>query len=215
MRANVTMGAVRFELVDTSDANVRVFVETAHRLAKETHATLHSFVRNTLWVSWGTTSFKARPEMSALRFFAGLGKLAAPSASETSASPWVPVDDKASKFPAVRVSGALCSGSANCRLAGGAQKALVIETPPWAEVLDKLLRFAAKRQTLVCPAAMAADVLEVATRTIAAVSVPPEAADSVAHLKPVVDSGRAPYVKVNEVLAEVARRKRRIRRTRP
>ena len=57
------------------------------------------------------------------------------------------------------------------------------------------------------PAAMAADVVEVSTRTIGAVAVPGSARDAAGHLRPVSDAATlqdaAPYVTVKEVLSEV------------
>jgi len=213
VKTKVALASVRFELLDGCDANVKHFVEAAHRVARETQAVLHSFVNNTLIASWGATSGAARPELNALRFFARLGHLARQQqpdedddgAAVTAGFGGAHAPPAALRFPHVAMSGACCVGPATCRLAGGAQQALVVETPAWADVLDRLARFARAHRTFVCPAGIVADVVEVSTRLVGAVAVPAGAADSCvkcATLSAAATDAGAPHVPVAEVLGE-------------
>jgi len=104
----------------------------------------------------------------------------------------------------VALSGACCTGPAISRLTGTTQQALVVETPAWAPMLDRLCDFAERHNTFVCPKSMTRDVVEVATRTIAALTVPTHArGDPVKHLLPVEGPAGGLIVPVAEVLSEV------------
>ena len=197
-KGKIGLARVHFALRSRADPNASRFVEVAHRVANETQAVLHCFVGDVLTVSWGTTGPCSRPEVAALRFFARLTQLVDRSTGavdDSTAGPDLLLDKYAK--PLVHVSGAVCFGPATCRVAGGAQMALVIEAPALTACLDRLAEFGAQRGTFVCHSSAATEAVEVATRKIAALRRPDS--DPAA----ITTADEPTHIAVSEVLQEV------------
>ena len=216
LRPKIALAGVRFVLPDAADATVQAFAERVHRLARETHAVVHSFVSSGLLVSWGAATPVARPELNALRFLLRLksavdnGGLNGSTglASSGGFGLVAPQHHSSGSFggvtppPATRafLAGAASCGPATVRLAGGSQQALVVEAPAWACRLDRLVAYATRHGTVCCDSAAAADVVEVVTQRVGAFRAPPALGDPTSHAATSEDT--APPVEVSELVEE-------------
>jgi hypothetical protein len=153
-------------------AVVNCFVDRVHKIAATTHCAVHSFVGDTVQLSWNAAMRAVQPELKAVRF---LCRLKAAMADD---------DD-------ISIAGAAMHGSATTQFAGtGTVQALAVSMP-WRTALDVLFRFASAHRALVVDGALAA-----ASKTVCAaraVEILAVATD---------DHGGAAEATVHEVLAE-------------
>jgi hypothetical protein len=130
-RANVHLSAA------SRGAVVNCFVDRVHKIAAATHCAVHSFVGDTVQLSWNAAMRAVQPELKAVRF---LCRLKAAMADD---------DD-------VSIAGAAMHGSATTQFAGtGTVQALAVSMP-WRAALDVLFRFASAHRALVVDGALAA-----------------------------------------------------------
>jgi hypothetical protein len=130
---------------------VTKFVDLTHEWAAACHGSLHSFVGDTLQVSWNATHSVAQPEAKAARFMA---KVVTANADPHTASE-------------VAIYGAAFTGRATCEFSGtGRVQALTISMP-WRDTLRRCAAFAVTHKTVVVDGATAhASAFAVETRGI-------------------------------------------------
>jgi hypothetical protein len=138
--ATIALAVVEYVAQDASAATrgaaVSRFVDHAHSIANVTHGALHSFVGDTVQLSWNAAMRVAQPEVKAVRF---LCRLATAMAND----------------PGVVVSGAAMCGKATTQFAGtGKVQALAIAVP-WRAALQACHAVARPAQTFVVCGALA------------------------------------------------------------
>jgi hypothetical protein len=114
------------------------FVECAHQLAAATHCALHTFVGDTVQLSWNAATRAAQPEVKAVRFLIRL------------AAAVMTIDD-------IVATGAAMSGNATTQIAGTERVKALAVSIPWRRVLTGLATFARRNSTFVVDEATAAE----------------------------------------------------------
>jgi hypothetical protein len=114
------------------------FAECVHQVAATTHCALHSFVGDTVQLSWNAATRAAQPEVKAVRFLIRLAAAVAP-------------------IDGIVVSGAAMSGKATTQFAGTERVKAFAVSIPWRNALSGLTTFARKHRTFVVDEATAAE----------------------------------------------------------
>jgi hypothetical protein len=131
----VAFGIVDFQVADVLSTAARgtavsAFSDTVHRLAAATHCAVHSFVGDTVQLSWNATLRAVQPEVKAARFLCDLKAALAGNHD-------------------ISVAAAAMHGKATTQFAGtGAVQAVAISLP-WRSTLRTLMAFAIKHRTCV------------------------------------------------------------------
>jgi len=139
------LGLKRFESIGSR------FVDRVHQAAAETHAAVHTFVGDTVHVSWNTAGRIALPEVKACRFVANLMKDSGDSA--------------------VSVQGCVMTGEARSYLAGTKQQALTVSFK-WRDALHAAVFHSRKQHAVyLCPETHRAAKNDMVTRGVDAIRV--------------------------------------------
>jgi hypothetical protein len=120
----------------TRGAAVSRFVDHAHHIANVTHGALHSFVGDTVQLSWNAAVRVAQPEVKAVRFLCRLAGAMAGSAD-------------------IAVSGAAMCGKASMQFAGTGRVQALTVALPWRGALSALHALAAQHGAFVVAGATA------------------------------------------------------------
>jgi hypothetical protein len=133
-------------------ALVSAFADRVHKIAAATHCAVHSFVGDTVQLSWNATVKAVQPEVKAARFLARL--------------------QAAMRGDDVRVNGAAAHGKATTQFAGtGGVQTLAISAA-WRATLRTLAAFAAAHRAMVVAESMAVAAQHAVTcRPVEALSV--------------------------------------------
>jgi hypothetical protein len=113
------------------DSAVTAFVDNIHDWAAATSGSLHSFVADTLLISWNATHSVAQPEAKAARF---LAKVVAANANPNSG---------------VAAAGAMFSGKAACNFSGSGRVQALTMSMQWRDKLRALHAFATRHGAVV------------------------------------------------------------------
>jgi hypothetical protein len=129
--ANVAFATVAYRLAPAVAASltqraaaVNQFVDAMHTIATATHCALHSFVGDTVQLSWNAAMRAAQPENKAARFLARLQVAMAPADQLMS------------------VHGAAMSGKATTQFAGTGRAQALTVSMPWHAAAQSLMTFA-------------------------------------------------------------------------
>eukprot|EP00672_Neobodo_designis_P013695 CAMPEP_0174882540 /NCGR_PEP_ID=MMETSP1114-20130205/84814_1 /TAXON_ID=312471 /ORGANISM="Neobodo designis, Strain CCAP 1951/1" /LENGTH=697 /DNA_ID=CAMNT_0016117937 /DNA_START=10 /DNA_END=2103 /DNA_ORIENTATION=- len=156
----IDAGGPRFDPARLAAVTSR-FVDAVHNAARHTSAAVHSFVGDSIDVTWNAAAPAAVPGAKATRFLA-----------RTKTACQALQSDAANAGATVVAGGAALSGVGRIQMAGrGEQRALVVSTPGWGRVLDGLAELARDNATFLTDAAAAAEAIDVETRGIASVFV--------------------------------------------
>uniref|UniRef100_A0A7S1LZC2 Uncharacterized protein n=1 Tax=Neobodo designis TaxID=312471 RepID=A0A7S1LZC2_NEODS len=156
----IDAGGPRFDPARLAAVTSR-FVDAVHNAARHTSAAVHSFVGDSIDVTWNAAAPAAVPGAKATRFLA-----------RTKTACQALQSDAANAGATVVAGGAALSGVGRIQMAGrGEQRALVVSTPGWGRVLDGLAELARDNATFLTDAAAAAEAIDVETRGAAAVHI--------------------------------------------
>jgi hypothetical protein len=157
--ASIAFGIVDFKVAGELSAAARgvavsAFSDVVHRLAAVTHCAVHSFVGDTVQLSWNATLRAVQPEVKAARFLCALKAALAGNGD-------------------VSVAAAAMHGKATTQFAGtGAVQAVAISLP-WRTELRTLMAFASRHRAFVVHHKMAAVASHACvTRAVEALQVP-------------------------------------------
>jgi hypothetical protein len=139
------------------------FVDKVHDLASSLQGALHTFVGDTVHVSWNAAMEAPQPEAKAARF---LCKLKEFTDNET--------------LPGLSVAGAAVSGAAFSQFGGSGRVSAFVLSLPWRAKLLACFALAKRHRAFVCSAAVASAVgREVLTRPVELLSVRVHGAEDV------------------------------------
>jgi hypothetical protein len=132
----VAFAVVAFKVAPEQSADARgaalsAFVDTVHQIASATHCALHTFVGDTVQLSWNAAMRVAQPEVKAARFMCRLKAAVAETCSTVS------------------VSGAVMSGKAGSQFAGTGRVSALAVSLPWRQALMACASFAQQRGLFV------------------------------------------------------------------
>jgi hypothetical protein len=143
--------------------SVTNFVDRVHEWAAVTSASLHSFVGDTLHVSWNATHKVVQPEAKAARFMA---RVVAANGEGTG----------------VAATGAASTGKAACQFSGSGRVQALTISMPWQRAQRQAVTFAAHHNTVVMDAVTAKNAaFSVESRGVDIVAVPGDPAAVEVH----------------------------------
>jgi hypothetical protein len=145
------------------DRAVSNFVDHVHEWAAATSASLHSFVGDTVHVSWNATHNVIQPEAKAARF---MTRVVAANKDDTG----------------VAATGAATSGKAACQFSGSGRVQALTISLPWQRTQRQVIAFAAHHNTVVMDAATAKHAtFAVESRAVDVVGIPDDQGKAEVH----------------------------------